>query len=369
MLVESERILYSLKDVTIVPSEISKINSRSECCARVTDICGKGEEFLPLITAPMDSVISDENYKLFLKNNINVIISRTVPIEIRLRLCNSVFCAFSLKELEYCFINNTETSSTGMFYVLSDIANGHMESQVNLLKQLKIKYGRGKIITMGGNIANPQTYRYYNSANVDFVRVGIGGGKGCLTSTNTGVHYPMASLLADTVKIKKDLEGTTKIIADGGLDCYSDLIKCLALGADYCMIGSILAKSLEACGNIYKLSNNKKVLIEDKEKLTKDDLKLGDYYRHYVGMSAKESQKEISKFTLSSLKSKKLKTSEGRSEEIKVEYTLEGWCENFESYLKTAMSYCNSTYLNGQFSKRAKVVVNSPTANALINNK
>lgn len=365
-MLDSSKILYSLKDVSIVPSISSKIVSRSQCCARISDICGKGEEYLPLITAPMSTVVSDENYKTFLKNGINAIIPRNISIEIRLKLCKSVFCAFSLKELEDCFINNTETGET--LYLLSDIANGHMEAQISTLSRIRYKYG-SRVVLMAGNIANPKTYILYNDAGVDYLRVGIGGGKGCITSTNTGIHYPMASLIADTVDIKNNISGTTKIVADGGLDCYSDIIKCLALGADYCMIGSLLAKSLEACGDVYQLVNNKKVIIKDKEKLTKEDLKLGDYFRHYVGMSAKESQKSILGFTLDSLKNREIKTSEGRSEEMRVEYTLSGWCENFESYLKSAMSYCGSFYLNGQFSKRAKVVVISPTTSSLINNK
>ena len=365
-MLDSSKILYSLKDVSIVPAEISKINSRSECCPYVSDITGRGEEYLPLITAPMMSVVDLNNYNVFPKNKINVIIPRNISIHERLELCKTVFCAFSLNEIEECFLK--EDFESNSMFILCDIANGHMEKQINTLKNLKDKYG-SKVVTMGGNIANPDTYRYYNQAGVNYVRVNIGSGLGCLTSTQTGIHHPIASLLAETVKIKQEIQGTTKIIADGGLSTYSDIIKSLAIGVDYCMLGSIFAKSLEACGEIYQISGGSKKIVKDKTKITKEDLKTGNYYRHYFGMSSKESQRSILGFTLDNLKDRKIKTSEGRSEEMKVEYTLAGWCENFESYLRSAMSYCNSTYLNGQFSKKARVVVNSPTASTLINNK
>ena len=366
-MLDCNRILYSLRDVSIIPAEISEINSRSECCPYLSDITGNiSDSYLPLITAPMSTVLDEGNYQIFQENKINPIIPRTVDIFKRLDLCKTIFCAFGLNEISECFID--KDFNADRFYILCDIANGHMIKQVNLLKSLKEKYGT-KVKLMGGNIANPNTYRYYNEAGVDYLRLGIGGSQICITSSNTSIHFPLASLLAETVKIKQEIQGTTKIIADGGLSRFSDIIKALAIGADYCMIGSILAKSLESAGNIYKLKGDSKVIVEDKSKITKEDLKNEKYYKHHYGMSTKEAQKSILGLTFDSLKSKKIKTSEGKSEEIRVEYTLAGWCENFESYLRSAMSYCNSYFLNGQFSKRARVIINSQTASSLINNK
>ena len=367
-MLDDSKIYYSLRDVSIVPAEISEINSRSECCPFVSDITGKeANNYFPLITAPMSTVIDVDNYKVFQENKINPIIPRSVIITVRLELCKSIFCAFSLSEIQECFLD--DDFKADKFYVLCDIANGHMQKEINILKELKLKYGKSVVKTMGGNIANPNTYRYYNEAFVDYVRLGIGGSSVCLTSSNAAVHTPMASLISETVKIKQEIQGTTKIIADGGLSSFADIIKALAIGADYCMIGSILAKSLESAGKIYKRKGDVRYIVDDKTKITKEDLKNEEYYKHHYGMSTKEAQKSILGLTLDKLKNRKIKTSEGKSEEIRIEYTLAGWCENFESYLRSAMSYCNSYFLNGQFSKRARVIINSSTASSLINDK
>lgn len=158
----------------------------------------------------------------------------------------------------------------------------------------------------------------------------------CLTSKQTTIGYPMASLIMECrkEKIKHGL-WNTQIVADGGMKDYSDVILALALGADYVMIGSLLNKSLESCADTYLFKRIKinqysyfaKWLFKNKFKLTKK----------YRGMSTKEVQRKWKKA--------KLKTSEGISKKQNVEYTLEQWVENFEDYLRSAMSYSNAENL------------------------
>ena len=88
---------------------------------------------------------------------------------------------------------------------------------------------------------------------IDFIRVGIGGGSGCITTSNVSTHYPQASLIDECYNIKKQLLLETedilpKIIADGGIRNYDHVIKALALGADYVMIGSLFAQCIESAG-------------------------------------------------------------------------------------------------------------------------
>lgn len=336
-MLKKEEMLYTLADVTIIPATSSVIDSRSECDPFTEGLgkIGEKSKFYPIITSPMSSVVDDVNYKEFEKNKISCIIPRNIKLERRLELCEEVFCAFGLKEIEECFINNIRKFKDKI-YVLIDIANGHMNSVIDLGKRLKTIYGKESIVLMGGNIANPKTYRLYVEAGFDYVRVGIAGGSQCLTGTHTGVYYPMASLISDiveTIPLTERSFRKTKIIADGGINSYSDVIKCLALGADYVMLGKIFAKSWEACSPIYYYSETKSKILVDKN--IESFYKGRDYYRHYFGMSTKEAQKEIKKDS-------KLKTSEGRSEEVKVEYSLSGWVENMDSYLRSSMSYTSS---------------------------
>lgn len=366
-MLDSSKIYYGLDDVSILPSEIVDIKSRSECCPYVKDICRRGEDFLPIIVAPMDSIIDDTSYELYLKNRVNPIIPRTVPLSTRLSLCKKVFCAFSLKEIEGRFIEDSVDGDD--LYVLIDIANGSLMSQIELGGKLKDKYGK-KLVLGGGNLSNPETYRYYNGI-FDWIRIGISFGGSCLTGTQTGCFVPMASLIAETYKVKTDCMGTTKIVADGGISTYSKAIKCLALGADYVMMGRVFAGCIEAAGDIYKFGLGGKKII-NKNILTVNDLKNTEYFRDYYGMSSKLAQIKMAGY--SSIEEAKnhgvhLKTSEGKFLRVPVQYTMSGWLENFTDYLRSAMSYTNSRFLNGEFKRKARVIVISQSSSESINNK
>ena len=208
-----------------------------------------------------------------------------------------------------------------------------MEKEIEVGRELKKKFG-SSILVMGGNIANPKTYLLYEKAGFDFIRCNVGNGDVCLTSTNTGIHYPMASLISDISDIRPK-NYKCKVIADGGIETYSEVIKCLALGADYVMCGGIFTKAA-----VYKDQIGSEVM--------------------YYGMSTKLAQKEMG--------STKLKTSEGKFKIVEKEYTLSGWAENMEDYLKSAMSYCDSRNLH-EFREKAVCQVISPNSSKKINDK
>lgn len=163
----------------------------------------------------------------------------------------------------------------------------------------------------------------------------------CLTAMNTGVGYSMASLVKKCAHIKRDMESTDErtalIVADGGFREYSDIIKALALGADYVMLGSILNKTLESSGDTF-WSNWAFTMRVSQRFATYLWSKKCNLEKKFRGMSTKEVQKQWGK--------EKLTTSEGVVRMRTVKYTLSGWRENFEDYLKSTMSYTNSRTLN-----------------------
>jgi GMP reductase len=178
---------------------------------------------------------------------------------------------------------------------------------------------------------------------------------GCLTTQQTGIGYPMASLIKETYDLSCTMHNCAKIVADGGFKKYSDVIKALALGADYVMLGSIFNKALESAGETFRMKNDGytyagvrpedmpeyrvKVDQFSTESLAEfNNMPYGTYYvKKFRGMSTKDVQK--------SLGNEILKTSEGIVKYQKVEYTLAGWVENFEHYLKSAMSYTDAHFL------------------------
>ena len=144
----------------------------------------------------------------------------------------------------------------------------------------------------------------------------------------------MGSLVRECYLASCLLENPALIVADGGMQNYSDIIKALALGADYVMVGSIFNKAIESCGDNY-LFKNFKVSQSVAELAYKYKLPV---YKKFRGMSTKEVQKKWGK--------KILTTSEGVVRQRKVEYTLSKWLTNFEDYLRSSMSYTNSNTLD-----------------------
>lgn len=352
--------LYSLPDITIIPSKSSDISSRKECQPWCIGLNGKSG-YLPIITAPMDSVVGEENYQVFQENGISPVLPRTVPIDVRLSKCAEVFCAFGLAEIEEWFLTKTNPMGEDL-YLLIDIANGHMKAQMEVGKRLREKYG-DRLHLMGGNIANPETVLEYSEAGFDYVRVGIGGGQGCITSTQCGIHYPMASLLNDIYKVMEISRcHNIKIVADGGIRTYSDAIKCLALGADYVMMGYTLSKALESSGKIfldgqfYPLPNREKAkeLFESGHRL----------FKEYHGMSTKVAQAKILGIDLESNRGA-LKTSEGKIEMVKIDYTLQGWVDNFKSYICSTMSYTGCRTLREFIGSPECGIISPSTVNLL----
>jgi len=314
---------FDWNDVSIVPETLSTIASRKEINPFYD---GK----LPLFTAPMDKVIDETNIKSFDDSNINICLPRNVKYSSIKN--DNYFYSFSLDEVILMIHNNDKFPKR----VLIDVANGHMMRLYEVSKNLKDKYG-DQIELMIGNIANPDTYREYCKIGVDYIRVGIGGGSACTTSANVSIHYPMASLISECAQYKSQFENPTKIIADGGFKNFSDIIKALALGADYVMLGGVFNKSLESCGETFMKDAQNQYYQVDFER-AKNAFSAGvPIYKYYRGMSTKEVQKSWNR--------NELKTGEGITKYNEVEYTLPGWCENFTDYLKSAMSYTNSRSL------------------------
>lgn len=355
-------MLYSLQDITLIPATVSEISSRSQCNPHADDF-----GMLPLFVAPMSSVIDDKNWRTFHDHKINTIIPRNIDIETRLKLSHNqlTFVAFSLDEFETYFCKEISYKAN----VLIDVANGHMKKLIDLCKKAKEING-DNVIIMAGNVANPETYVEYAQAGIDYCRMSIGSGSQC-TTANTGIFYPMGSLLIETNKHKESIKlwsnhpdcpykSIPKIVADGGFNTFGDIIKALALGADYVMCGKIFAKSVEACGEIRSNINplNYDILKDGpfNEWIRTQDIsriKFLECYREYYGMSTKRAQLEFGK--------EGTKTEEGIQSYIKIEYYLSDWVCRFIDYLCSAMSYTNSFNLS-DFIGEVKYQILSPTA-------
>jgi GMP reductase len=320
---------FDWDDILIEPAVQTDIKSRKDIDVFRYNFLQE----LPLIAAPMDTVVSLDNISVFLDNKINVCLPRGLYPPQEYLNDPRVWYSVGLQEFEELIKKDpTEVPS----YVLIDIANGHTIYLCNAIKRARKKFDGyiNKYMTiMAGNIANPEAYFTLSDAGADYIRVGIGAGGGCLSTVQLGVGYPMASLIQQCANLKQHRKNPAKIVADGGFKTYSDIIKALALGSDIVMVGSLFNKSIESAGHNYLYG----IPISDK---------IGKYLftkgfpikKKFRGMSTKEVQKAWGKA--------EIKTSEGIVTFRKVEYTLSSWTENFRDYLASAMSYTNKKTLD-----------------------
>lgn len=359
---------YSYDDITIRPAFVSEISHRSEC----NPLLDNG--YMPIFASPMSTVVDKENYSLFKNNNIIPILPRTLEYSLEERIDfaeDGNWAAFSLQEFQDTFVNDKcklvlETPCK----VLIDIANGHMDVLFNSVKKAKEIYG-DMLIVMIGNIANPETYRKCYECKADYCRIGIGNGFGCLTSSQLGINYPIASLINEAYEMKiriasivADDEGKNyyevkdklpKIVADGGIRGYRDVIKALALGADYVMIGSEFAKLVESAALMYlkertmtapsnealnKYRNNVRKLkngfyFGNNNNISSNAYIGTELYKEFYGMASRQGQIDMN--------GEKTKTSEGVCKEVKVSTNIDKWSQNMKDYLRSAMSYLNIT--------------------------
>ena len=386
-----KKVGYELSDVNIVQADISFINHRAECNPYVK-FPNMDNDFYPVVVSPMGAVTDEHNYKTWLNEKFMCVVPRTVDIEKRLEIMFEAFASFSLNEAEDIlkFVDLKDRTA----YVCIDIAHGTMNRLYEVCKYLKHQYGQQMII-MTGNVANPSAYVYYANAGIDYLRACIGTGSRCTTSANVGVHDPTATLL-DELRMEKEKweiefgkPSPTKIIADGGIANFDDIQKCLALGADLVMSGSIFAKSWEACGNIgYMHPDNLNMTDAIPEKVYFDKIiglekalkdMLQDYDK-YDGRAQQLLQEEIAQVTESLSKMKKRKpyreymgmstkkmqlatggsgktTAEGISRPIPVEYNINKWADNMKSFLVSVMSYTDSKTLE-ELARNSELIIN-----------
>ncbi len=150
----------------------------------------------------------------------------------------------------------------GVDVLLIDTSHGHSQGVIDQVKRIRDAYPEVQIIA--GNVATAAGAKALADAGVDGVKVGIGPGSICTTRIVTGCGVPQITAIADAVDA---LEGTgIPVIADGGIRFSGDIAKALAAGASCVMVGSMLAGTEEAPGEV--------------------ELYQGRYYKSYRGMGS-----------------------------------------------------------------------------------
>ena len=159
----------------------------------------------------------------------------------------------------------------GVDVVSIDTAHGHSKGVIDALKSVKKAYPN--LDVMCGNVATGAGARALAEAGADAVKVGVGPGSICTTRIIAGVGMPQLSAVYEAAKAVADLD--VPIVADGGIRFSGDIVKAIAGGASSIMVGSMLAGTDEAPGEV--------VLFE------------GRKFKSYRGMGSVEAMEDGSK--------------------------------------------------------------------------
>ena len=136
---------------------------------------------------------------------------------------------------------------SGTDVLIVDTAHGHSKNVIQSVNRIKKKSNYIQLIA--GNVATEEGAKALIDAGADAIKVGIGPGSICTTRMVAGVGVPQLTAILNVFKITK--KRNVPIIADGGIKYSGDIAKAIAAGADTVMIGSLLAGTDEAPGEVY----------------------------------------------------------------------------------------------------------------------
>ena len=243
MLIEDD-IKLDYSDVLIRPKR-STMNSRSDVSMKRTHTflhSKKSWTGIPIMSANMDTVGTPAMHSILSKFDMI-----TCPAKHYLK--NNII-TFNSGNKNICWfggINDTDLLSkqTSDFIGL-DVANGYTIRFVDAVKELREKCPDATIVA--GNVVTADMTQELILAGADIVKVGIGPGSVCTTRIKTGIGYPQLSAVIECADAAHGLGG--HIIADGGCTTSGDIVKGFAGGADFVMIGGMLAGHDECDGEL-----------------------------------------------------------------------------------------------------------------------
>ena len=159
-------------------------------------------------------------------------------------------------------------------FICIDVANGYSEHFSKFVKSVREKYPTKTIIA--GNVVTADMTQELILSGADIVKVGIGPGSVCTTRIQTGVGYPQLSAVIECADAAHGLRA--HIIADGGCTCPGDVAKGFGGGADFVMLGGMLAGHDEGNGKVVERNGEKFIQFYGSSSEVANE-------RHYGGLS------------------------------------------------------------------------------------
>ena len=240
-----EDVKMDFKDVLITPKR-SALASRSQVNLERTFTFRSGNSWkgVPIIAANMDGVGTFTMDLELNKHKMMVAVTKHYSqedlIDHFIQKFNSSVYSMGISDADLYKFNKVVESNIVKNWnikVCIDVANGYTQSFVDFIK--KFRDDHPNVLLMAGNVVTPEMTEELILAGVDVVKVGIGPGSVCTTRKMTGIGYPQLSAIIECADAAHGLKG--HIIADGGCSVPGDIVKAFAAGADFVMLGSMLA--------------------------------------------------------------------------------------------------------------------------------
>ncbi|WED43054.1 guanosine monophosphate reductase [Legionella cardiaca] len=312
-------------DVLLVPA-YNHHESRRVVNIGMTDRLAKLTLQLPVISSNMDTITESKMANFMHSKGGIGALHRFLSIEDNIKefkKCNGqVFVSVGCTDAELQRAEALRDAGADFFCV--DVAHAHAKYVGKTLKNLRRLLGSRCI--MAGNVATYAGADYLASCGADIIKAGIGGGSVCSTRIKTGFGIPMLTCIQDCARTDRS------IVADGGIRTSGDIVKALAFGADFVMIGGMLAGTEPTPGEI----------------ITKED---GKQVKRYRGMASREAQEDF----LGQMH--EWKTAEGVATEVAYRNNHEGVIADIVGGLRSGLTYAGADTISELQRKLDYVVV------------
>lgn len=344
-------IKYDFSDVLIKPKR-STLKSRKEVdLTRRFEFKHSNRHFegIPIISANMDTISTFAMSTALQEQGISCALHKHYSVEELVDFFNKD-CGFTFysmgigkKDLDK-FNEVNKLVDIGINHVCIDVANGYSETFVEFVNQFR--QDNPDIVIMAGNVVTSEMTEQLLLNGADIVKVGIGSGSCCTTRKITGIGYPQMSAVFECADAAHGLEGL--ICSDGGCTVPGDVVKAFAGGADFVMLGGMLAGHTECGGQlVHANGNGMKKPWPNCE---------GVPYMKFYGMSSKAAMDKHSGGVA------EYRASEGKEVLVKYKGPVKNTINEILGGLRSACTYTGSVTLK-ELSKRTTFILVNNTHN------
>jgi len=258
-------IKLDFKDVLLKPKR-STLRSRADVdLYREITFKNSGATYkgVPVIASNMDTVGTFEMAKTLAKHGCFTCMHKYYSVEEWVQFAKEnpeaikhVAASSGTGEGDFERLKSVLEAVPQITFVCLDVANGYSEHFVMYVRKVRREFP--KITIMAGNVVTGEMVEELLLSGADIIKVGIGPGSVCTTRKKTGVGYPQLSAVLECADAAHGLSG--HIISDGGCTCSGDVAKAFGAGADFVMMGGMLAGHDQSGGEVIE-KNGKKVKL------------------------------------------------------------------------------------------------------------